>query len=238
MLKRYLIAFASGTLLFAAGCAHHPPRTMVFAYADFGPQAAAYKHIGYDWYQWQAHGNSRPSSQDDVRVVVYDGLSLKQVKQQFPVSEIHHEDYRYLSLAQAFKYIDANAKELPSLLTTRERLTSYFGQGCLSPQPPGKTKTVRGVLRHYPDSVKSVQAWYGHNFMVDETPILPSATVPEETLRQHVDRTVIITGTWNPGRCWTPSAEEKNAQMPVFPENEIVIVGDGLKASSIRPVNQ
>jgi hypothetical protein len=109
--------------------------------------------------------------------------------------------------------------------------------GCLSPQP-AETRTVRGVLRHYPSSVKSVQAWFGHNFMVDETPILPTGTVPEETLRQHVGSTVIITGVWNPGRCWTPSAEEKDAQRPVFPENKIVIVGDGLEASSITPVNQ
>lgn len=123
-----IMRFCTFLILLAVvtGCAHRSPRTLVLSYSDFGPQAAAYQTIGFEWYQWQSHGDSHPSSHDDVRIVVYDGLSLSQVQQKYPVVESRRQDYRYLSLHQAMAYIDANAHELPSLLDTRERLASYF----------------------------------------------------------------------------------------------------------------
>lgn len=114
-------------LLNVVGCAQRSPRTLVLSYSDFGPQAAAYPVIGYEWYQWHPHGDSHPSSRDDVRVVVYDGVSLARVQQEYPVVESSQQDYRYLSLSQAMTYVDSHAHELPLLLRTRERLTSYFG---------------------------------------------------------------------------------------------------------------
>jgi hypothetical protein len=113
-------------LLSITGCAHRPARTLILSYSDFGPQSAAYETIGFEWYQWQPHGDSHPSSHDNVRVVVYDGMSLAQVQREYPVVERDRQDYRYLSLRRAVAYIDAHADELPSLLDTRKRLTSYF----------------------------------------------------------------------------------------------------------------
>lgn len=105
--------------------------------------------------------------------------------------------------------------------------------GCSTGQPTPETRTIRGELKFYPSNVKSVQAWYGHNFVVDGTPILPTAQVPEDTLKKFIGKHVIVQGVWQPGKRWTPSEEEKNMQMPVDPDNEIVIVGDRLKASMI-----
>jgi hypothetical protein len=71
--------------LLIAGCAHSEVKSMlVLDYDDFGPQAAAYELLGMQWWQWQAHGESRPNK-CDIKVVVYEGVSLGSVKQQYPV---------------------------------------------------------------------------------------------------------------------------------------------------------
>ena len=113
-------------LLSVSGCVHRLPRTLVLNYSDFGPQAVAYQTIGFEWYQWNTQGHDNPKQHDNVRVVVYDGLQLKQVQQAFPVVENILQDYRYLSLQQAMLYLDAHTQYVPSLLGTRERLASYF----------------------------------------------------------------------------------------------------------------
>jgi hypothetical protein len=113
-------------LVLALGCAHRSPPSLVLPYAAFGPQVAAHEVIGFEWYQWQSHGDSRPSVRDDVRVVVYDGLSLNRVQREYPVVEGKRQDYRYLSLRQALKYIDGLTNDLPSLVDTRERITTHF----------------------------------------------------------------------------------------------------------------
>jgi hypothetical protein len=114
-------------LLSVAGCARPSPRTLVLSYSAFGPQVAAYPLIGFEWYQWESHGDSHPSKHDDVRVVVYDGLSLTQVQQEYPVNKTNGQDYRYLSLREAMRYLDAHTNELLSIRNTRESLRSYFG---------------------------------------------------------------------------------------------------------------
>jgi hypothetical protein len=122
-------------VLAMAGCAHrmprsHPtPRTLVLSYSDFGPQAAAYRLIGFEWYQWDAHGDYHPETRYNVRVVVYDRMPLQEVQRQYPVVKSKLQDYRYLLLREAIDYIDANARDLPALLATRKRLVSYFGYG-------------------------------------------------------------------------------------------------------------
>jgi hypothetical protein len=103
--------------------------------------------------------------------------------------------------------------------------------------PKPVSKTVSGLLKHYP-SVKSVESWLGHNYMVNDTPVLPSEAVPETTLRKLAGKKVTVTGTWEPGRRWTPSAEEKNEAAPVFPDNQVVIRGDGLRAATIKVEDQ
>lgn len=116
-------------LVLILGCAHRSPPSLALPYAAFGPQGAAHEVIGFEWYQWQSHGDSRPSGRDDVRVVVYDGLSLNRVQREYPVFEGKRQDYRYLSLRQALKYIDGLTNDLPSLVDTRERITAHFRHG-------------------------------------------------------------------------------------------------------------
>ncbi len=74
--------------------------------------------------------------------------------------------------------------------------------------------------------------------MVGTTPILPTEPVPEDVLKKYVGNLVVVTGVWHPGERWEPTEQEMNMPMPVDPEKEVVIRGDGLKASSIALVER
>jgi hypothetical protein len=102
--------------------------TAVFAYDDFGPQAAAYPLIGMQWYQWNTHGSGDPQEQDEIRVVVYRGVSLKEVQTQYPVIRDRH-DYRYLEYGKAWEYLSKNETDplLKHLAKTKKRLASELG---------------------------------------------------------------------------------------------------------------
>lgn len=103
----------------------------------------------------------------------------------------------------------------------------------------GKTISVRGVLKHFPQDVKSTEAWLGHEFMVDETPIRTTEDVSAEVLKEMVGETVEIEGRWNAGKNWEPpkpTEEEFNLQRPTYPEGVSVVRGSGIEASSVRKV--
>lgn len=109
-----------------------------------------------------------------------------------------------------------------------------------APQRAG-TRTVEGILEYYPQDVKSVQAWIGSEFMVGETPIRPTETVPAETLRKMVGRSVRIEGVWNSGEKWEqpkPTDDESYLQNPSFSGGETVIRGSGIDAASILDVDK
>ncbi len=100
----------------------------------------------------------------------------------------------------------------------------------------GEQRTARGVLRHFPSDVKSVEAWRGHNFLVGETPVLPTAEVPEETLLGFVGSEVVVGGVWYPGEPWIPGEEELLLASPEHAAGEPIVRGDGLRAASIERV--
>jgi hypothetical protein len=91
--------------------------------------------------------------------------------------------------------------------------------------------SVLGVLEHYPQNVKSVQAYLGHEFMVGDRPIIPTEKVPVEELKKFVGSKVTVKGEWNPGTKREPNEEEMLSQRPLGYEDRMV--GAGLKASEI-----
>ena len=105
----------------------------------------------------------------------------------------------------------------------------------------GEKKTVRGLLRHFPQNVKSSEAWLGHEFMVGETPIRTSEKVSAEELMKLVGENVEIEGVWNAGEKWEPpepTEEGFNLQHPSYPEGMTVIRGSVLEAASVRKVEK
>ena len=101
-------------------------------YSDFGPQVAAYRLLGPEWWQWQAHGDSDPKTQYSIRVVVYNEGSESNVRSQYPIIPSENKDYRWIPLNQAFQYlneeISKNILESTTvrLKKTRMRLRNHF----------------------------------------------------------------------------------------------------------------
>lgn len=104
------------------------------------------------------------------------------------------------------------------------------------PEPTQERKTVRGVLKYFPSDVKSAQAWNGHQFIVGDTPVIATDKVPEETLKKFVGRELTVSGIWYPGEPWNPTEEAASLPNPLPHNKEAVVRGDGLKISSITPV--
>jgi hypothetical protein len=138
--KIYLLIF----ILFLTCMAGCEPRiktnSIVFNYDDLGPQASSYELIGYEWYQWNSQGPDNPYERDDVKVVVYRGVTLKQIQLQYPVIK-DKQDYRYLEYSQALKLLSKFDKETyeiannaiikkarESLKKTRKRIIKELGE--------------------------------------------------------------------------------------------------------------
>ncbi len=88
--------------------------------------------IGMDWWQWQNHGDSRPRSYN-IKVVVYRGLKLNDVKNKFPINQSKNLDYRYLDYHSAMKYLNEHIQDnvfeslTVKLLSTKKIIVEYLG---------------------------------------------------------------------------------------------------------------
>lgn len=97
--------------------------------------------------------------------------------------------------------------------------------------------SVHGVLRHFPQDVKSEQAWLGHEYMVGDTPIRPTNAVPAEKLQNLVGKTVTIEGVWNPGKEVEPTNEELHSR-PIVPGGATLIRGSGIEALKVMRADE
>ncbi len=106
---------------------------IVLDYSDFGPQVIAYEIIGMEWWQWNDHGNSRPTEYD-IRVVVYKNINAEEIKKRYPVIIEKKQDYRYLKYQDAIKYLNSKIEEdaMPSVTTllrnTLKKLNMVFDE--------------------------------------------------------------------------------------------------------------
>ena len=134
-------------------------------------------------------------------------------------------------------------REWPGFVT----LIEQGGTDQPAANPPDHRKVVEkmtalGILRHFPSDVKSVQAWYGHNFLVGDTPVIATDKVSEETLKGLIGELVAVTGTWNPGERWKPTEEEFPVPTPQsilrdaegVVDAKGVVRGDGIEATTIK----
>ena len=136
--KTTLLLFTLGVLSLVS-CVERPhdapktQRTLVLPYDAFGPQVVAYSLIGFEWYQWDNHGDSSPFTTYDVHVVVYRDIPLDQVRKQFPVIR-GQQDYRYISYHDALAYCDRLLREdsqfqlLTHLKQTKQLIHDHFDQ--------------------------------------------------------------------------------------------------------------
>jgi hypothetical protein len=117
--------------LFACCAAKHAAPhagTVVLPYHELGPQVAVHELIGYEWYQWNSHGDSDPNKDDDVKVVIYRNIPLEKVKEMYPVI-VGQQDYRYLDYEAAINYLKRSEGEpyLEHLQQTKKKIVEQLG---------------------------------------------------------------------------------------------------------------
>ena len=107
------------------------------------------------------------------------------------------------------------------------------GEGGQAQVESSEPTSVTGVLQHFPQDVKSVEAWLGHEFMIGDTPIYPTSKLPHKQLLSLVGDKVTIEGTWNPGEEREPAPEGAQTPTPFGSEDGPVMVGFGIEAESV-----
>jgi hypothetical protein len=131
-MKQILRKFLLLLFLFSTTTIAAKNGAIVLSYEAFGPPAMAHTLIGSDWWQWQTHGESRPT-QYDIKVVVYRGIPLRKVKARYPVVPKKNKDYRYVEYRAAItflgEHIEENAIEdlTATLRQTKEKIQSALG---------------------------------------------------------------------------------------------------------------
>ncbi len=84
----------------------------ILPYNAFGPQVIAHKLIGMEWWQWDPHGDSNPSSKYPIKIVVYWDQTLEATKKFYPVDRKRKKDYRYVTYKDAVKHMEKAVKDL------------------------------------------------------------------------------------------------------------------------------
>ncbi|GGB21935.1 hypothetical protein [Agarivorans gilvus] len=96
-----------------SSCSQAPieKHTYVLPYKSFGTPSMSGKLLGVEWFQWNAHGDSRPIAYP-VNIVVYRGITLKEAEATYPVNPEAEMDYRYVEYSDALSYFDKNIVEV------------------------------------------------------------------------------------------------------------------------------
>lgn len=82
----------------------------VLPYSAFGPQVAANKLIGMEWWQWDAHGDGT-DREYPVKVVVFWDQTQEKTAKAHPVDESKLQDFRYIEYSKAVEYLERIIKE-------------------------------------------------------------------------------------------------------------------------------
>lgn len=84
--------------------------TVVLSFEDFGPPSSSYLLLGREWNQWKGEGHQLPDDVD-VKVVVYRGVELEEVKKRYPVVP-GKSDYRHVEYSRAIQFLDESIGEV------------------------------------------------------------------------------------------------------------------------------
>lgn len=93
---------------------NEPGHTLLFQYNDFGPQAMQLGLLGQSWWSWEAGGSFAPGDEFDVRVVVYQGRTRKDIERRYPTIK-GESDYRLIQRDEALRYLDEQITELEAM---------------------------------------------------------------------------------------------------------------------------
>jgi hypothetical protein len=86
-----------------------------------------------DWWQWLDHGASRPTSYD-IKVVVFRGISLNEIKNKYPINPNKEIDFRFLTHQRALTYLNEKIEDnvverlTATLEDTRDKIVNELGE--------------------------------------------------------------------------------------------------------------
>jgi len=95
-------------------------------------------------------------------------------------------------------------------------------------------KTAHGVLVYFPETVQSRQAWYGHNFMLGDTPIQPTAAFPAKKLLTYVGKTITVQGHWFNGTAFVQDTQQPLPMPMEAEQTQPIIRGDGILVEQLH----
>ena len=90
----------------------------ILDYDDFGIQAMVYELLGYQWYQWNRHGDPDPNGFYDIKVVVHKDIPRGKVEEFYPVIKELEQDFRYVEYTRALSYINRQIRDIVELQNT------------------------------------------------------------------------------------------------------------------------
>ena len=119
-------------------------KLLLLDYDAFGPQVMAWELIGYDWYQWESHGDSTGNEPEpEIIVVVYRDVALEVVMKRYPVIT-GEKDYRYVEYSRAIAHLTRSLGEYQT----------YLQETGGDPEDSLKTKleaTIKQIQTSFPD---------------------------------------------------------------------------------------
>ena len=121
--------------------------TAIYNYSDFGPSSLAGELLGFEWWQWNQHGDSDPEATYDIKVVVYAYGGKRAAMTHYVVHPSTNTDYRYVFYGEALRFLDDKITELDAL--TIEKDSDTF------PELPAQLKdTKTRILTEVCDNLK------------------------------------------------------------------------------------
>lgn len=99
---------------------------------------------------------------------------------------------------------------------------------------PLEKRSASGELKHFPQNIKSREAWLGHEFLIGEVPIIPTKSVSRETLLKQVGKQVAVAGIWNPGKEWKPTDENELLSNPISEDVGTIVRNSGIEAQDLE----
>lgn len=97
-----IIAIVVGLMILGASISR--AGEVILPYAAFGPQVAAYKLVGMEWWQWESHGDGA-DREYPIKVVVYWNQTREEASQRHPVNRDRFEDFRYVGYSKAIDHM-------------------------------------------------------------------------------------------------------------------------------------
>jgi hypothetical protein len=160
----------------------------VLDYKNFGVQAMAHELLGFQWYQWNNHGDPDPNATYDIKVVVYNNIPPGKVKELYPIISALEQDFRYVEYSRAMQYFNRQIQQIDelgqtelrqenmsmfknlrsTLIKTREEIVNKLNNSNFNSEKLPTNINIKKIVYRFEDS--SVPPEYHRSYTITLTP--------------------------------------------------------------------